>query len=124
MAKKKGGKSKGYISKGQRPNVSKKNRVKGGVNPVDSKIQSLLKKQQVIEKPQNNKEKELRKRYIKEDEIYIEVARLLNRFGVCGLQKSTAVQAVITEKIEDLNKKWSKILSEYNEAQKKKAVFA
>jgi len=115
-------KRKNYISKGQRPNVSKKNRVKSTPS-VAARLQSFMKKQQVIDKPQNNIEKELRKRYVKEDKINTEACRLLNRYQICGLQKSTAVQAVMTDKVDILTKKWSKILSEYLEKEKKKSSF-
>ena len=115
MAKKK------YVSKGQRPNVSKSIlKLRNGEKPsVNSLMTSHNKKLQVMTKPQNKKEQELKIRYLAEKEKDYEVAKLLNKFNVCGMTKAAATQAVLTKKVDILIKKWSKILTNYLEKEKK-----
>lgn len=107
-------KSSNYTSKGQRPNVSKRNKVKNIIPSVSAMIVSFKKRQQVMFNPQNNKERELGKQYRKEDEIDIEVQRLFNRFGKCGLERSAVIMAIKTDYKDKLIRKWAPILREWN----------
>ena len=114
-----------YVSKGQRSNVSKSNlKLRNGEKPsVNSLMTSYLKKLQVITKPQNKKEQELKIKYLAEKEKDYEVSKLLNKFNICGMTKAAATQAVLTKKVDLLIKKWSKILTIYLEEEKKKSNF-
>ena len=128
MARKKGGKSKGYVSNGERPNVNKK--TMNGVNAerpfdVDAHMRSQNVKRDIIYRPHGAKEAELKKRYQAEQEVEVETARLLNRYGVAGMTKAEAVMAVKTNFVENLHKKWGPRLRNYlREQEKKKGVFA
>lgn len=112
---KKGGKSKGYLSKGQRPNVSKKTRklVRKERNEITDLLQSRAKRDQVVLNPQNKKEKELRTKYLIEDEVLFKAGQLLFKYSKCGLTKAAAVMAVKTDRVNNLTQKWSKKLIEW-----------
>lgn len=122
MASKK--KSKLYISKGERPNVNQKILNSMRRERVPSTI-SLLKKRdkrtQIILRPQDKKEKELRVKYMKEDSTFQEANRLYGYYGKCGLTWGAAIQAVKTEYVEKLREKWNPKLKAWIRDQKKKS---
>ena len=120
-------KLKHYVSKGQRPNVSKSIRklVKRNSLPsVEDTLKSYWKRYQVINNPQNKKEKELGKKYVKEQEVSVEAQRLVNRFGRCGLTWAEAVRAIKTDFKDNLLKKWAPILRDWNKKQENVNAFS
>ena len=125
MAQGKKSKSTGYISRGQRPNVARatvlameKDRRK---NPaIADVLRRKAYRDRILKTPKGAHEKTLSDRYAEEDRVDNQAYKLLDQSGVVGLQKSTAVQAVKTNYIENLHSKWSPILKKYNEENKKK----
>jgi len=84
---------------------------------VDAYFQSLKWRTRVIDRPQNAKERSLRDKYIKENDIESRSAYLLNRFAEVGLKKAEAIQAVKTDKVETLTNKWTPRLTEFKKVQ-------
>lgn len=111
MAKRKGGKSKGYISKGGCPSVNKKLRNairKERIPTPTSMAQSVAFREKIIKSPKTPEERILKKKFEKDDEIITEASRLWNNFRVAGMTWAAAVQAVKTEKTEEIKTAWQK----------------
>ena len=111
MARKKGGKSKGNVSKGQRRNVSRwaRNamRREHKENPsVASLMQARNHRSRVISSPQNAKERELKEKYLREKGIEMRCSELLKQFGDAGLTRARAIQAIKTDRVSELSEKW------------------
>lgn len=116
-----------YTSKGQRPNVSKKTRKlvkRNSFQSVESAFKSYLKRQQVINSPQNKREEERGKRYVKEEQVLIEAQRIMNRFSRCGLTWAEAVAAIKTDFKDKLLRKWTPILRDWNKKQENNNAFS
>ena len=115
-------KAKKYVSKGERNSVSKSTRKavrRDRPATVATMLQSYKVKEFVMDSF-NPKDKRLSNKYSNELIIKTEACRLFNRFGRCGLTWSAAVQAVKTDFVENLTKKWNKILREWAKEQSKK----
>ena len=128
MARKKGGKSKGNVSKGQRRNVSRwaRNamRREHKENPsVASLMQARNHRSRVISSPQNAKERELKEKYLREQGIELRCADLLKQFESAGLTRAGAIHAIKTDRVSELSEKWrgKKSAKVNNSKQKEKA---
>ncbi len=120
-------KVKHYVSKGQRPNVSKRTRKlvkRTSLVSAEDTLKSFWKRNQVINNPQNKREKELANKYVKENEVKIEAQRLLNRFSRCGLTWAEAVGAIKTDFKDRLLQKWTPILRDWNKKQENVNAFS
>lgn len=84
---------------------------------LDSMLESMRKRQRVIEKPQNSRERELAEKYQREQEIDIKVSQLLNIYGPAGLSRARAIQAVKTDKVAELQNQWNPKLAEWKKVQ-------
>lgn len=125
MAKRKQSKSKGYISKGQRPNVSKQTtkalRRDRKDNPaVEDVLKSYSHRKRVIYKPQNDAERKLAKKYATEDAVFAKSNELLLRYSKSGLTKAETVMAVKTDRVSELINKWKPRMSAWVKEQKAK----
>jgi len=112
------------FSKGERPNVNQKilNAIKREQIPsTRSLLMKRDKRTQIILRPQNKMEKDLRVRYIEEDSTFQEANKLYGYYGKCGLKWSQAIQAVKTDHIEELKEKWNPRLKTWIRDQKKKS---
>lgn len=112
-----------YVSKGQRPNVSRKTQKavrteRKASNDVRAVLQRDARRS-LIKSSYSKEDKILAERYKEEDKIHIEASRLYNKYSKAGLTWSAAVQAVKTDFVESLNKKWVKRLRSWNEEQRK-----
>tara|TARA_Y100000034_G_scaffold34222_1_gene41933 strand:- start:10497 stop:10862 length:366 start_codon:yes stop_codon:yes gene_type:complete len=119
MAKKKKSSGKKYVSKGQRPNVTRatKNAMKRErVTSPESLLQSLTIRNRIKFKPQNKQEKELSEKYFKEDDIAIKARQLFYKYQGCGVTWAACVQAVKTDYVELFQKKWNGKLAAYRKA--------
>ena len=111
MALKKGGKSNGYVSKGQRPNVSRWSRNamrrdnKANPSP-ESIMQARGHRSRVISSPQNAKERELKEKYLRERGVEMRCADLLKQFESVGLTRAGAIHAIKTDRVSELTEKW------------------
>lgn len=114
MAKRKAQRKKN-VSKGLVPNVNGKLlntiRHERKASPSDL-LKSEAKKDLTLRKPQNDKERELGKRYRKEKETNTEASKLYNRFSDAGVTWAGCVQAVKTNFTEQFMDKWNKKLKE------------
>lgn len=113
----------GYTSKGERPNVSKKTlkdmkRFRVQNRPLADILASFNHRRRVIAKPQSDKERKLKERYIEEDNVFYVSGSLLQRFSCAGLTKAEAVQAIKTDMVPSLVNKWKPRLSAWVNAQK------
>jgi len=111
MARKKGGKSKGFQSKGQRPNVSRwvRNAMRRDhkANPSpESLAQAREHRSRVINSPQNAKERELKEKYLRERGIEMRCTELLKQFESVGLTRAGAIHAIKTDRVSELTEKW------------------
>ena len=111
MARKKGGKSKGYISKGQRPNVGRwvRNAMRRDhkASPSPESIQQARQhRSRIISSPQNAKERELKEKYLLERGIEIRCADLLKQFESVGLTRAGAIHAIKTGRVSELTERW------------------
>ena len=112
-----------YVSKGQRPNVSRKitNMMKQErkANPrIEDILKSYNHRQGIIGKPRGKKEQELRDRYIEEERVSHQAQKLMEHYRDVGLPKSTAIQAVMTNFTEQLHVKWGPILRKFRDSEK------
>lgn len=127
MAKRKGGNSNGYTSKGQRPNISrwskKANRTENRANPsLASRFQTEEYRKRVITSPQNAKERALKERYLIEDSIDRQCSDLLKQFGSVGLTRAGAIHAIKTDFVSQLIEKWKIRMSNKTKQNKKEVV--
>jgi hypothetical protein len=111
MARKKGGKSKGFQSKGQRPNVSRwvRNAMRRDrkANPSpESIMQASEHRSRVINSPQNAKERELKEKYLRERGVEMRCTDLLKQFESVGLTRAGAIHAIKTDRVSELTEKW------------------
>ena len=111
MARKKGGKSKGYISKGQRPNVSRwvRNAMRRDhkANPSpESIMQASEHRSRVNNSPQNAKEQGLKEKYLRDRGVEMRCADLLKQFESVGLTRAGAIHAIKTDRVSELTEKW------------------
>lgn len=115
--------SSGYISKGERRNVSRRTildiRADHRANPDWKDVmKSQAVKAEVIRNPKGSHQKELAKRYIMEERIEAQAGKLLDQYDKVGMKRGAAIQAVKTNFVEQLHMKWGSILKEYNEQNK------
>lgn len=115
-----------YVSKGQRPNISRKilNAMKSDrrTNPsVEDVMKRYKYRQEIINKPRNSKQKGLRERYLEEDRVDLQAHKLMDQYRDVGLSKAGAVHAVKTNFIEQLHSKWSPRLKAFRDANKGKS---
>lgn len=118
MAKKKGGKSKGYISKGLHANVcswlKKTIRNENRANPdLIAMLRREAYRTMIIAKPRNDKERKLRDRYTAENDVAQAASGIFNRYICVGITWGRVIQAVKTGKIDELEKKWGPIRDEF-----------
>jgi hypothetical protein len=101
----------GYVSKGQRRNISRwsrnTQRKEHRENPnLESYMQAVEHRKRVISSPQNTHEKDLRNRYLEQATIKTKCIELLVQFGEAGLTRAEAIQAIKTDYISTLVDKW------------------
>lgn len=123
MAKGKKGSGKTYKSKGQRPNVSRKlrnmaKRARQENIPVEDMLKSDKHRERIIDKPTNEHERKLQKRYLEENRVLTEAAQLFKRYSNKGMSWALAVQAVKSEAVVQVTEKFAK---KGKEASKKQA---
>jgi len=111
MARKKGGKSNGVTSKGQRPNVSRwvRNAMRRDhkARPSSESIkQAREHRSRIISSPQNAKERELKEKYLRESGVEMRCADLLKQFESVGLTRAGAIHAIKTNRVSELTDKW------------------
>ncbi len=111
MARKKGGKSSGFVSKGERRNVSRwaRNAMRRDhkANPSpESLTQAREHRSRVISSPQNAKERELKEKYLRERGVEMRCADLLKQFENVGLTRAGAIHAIKTDRVSELTEKW------------------
>lgn len=126
MAKGKKGSGKTYVSKGQRPNVSRKirnmvRRSRREDRPLEDILKSDANRQRVLEKPSGDRERKLRDRYREEDRVAKAAAMLFKQFENQGMSWAAAVQAVKTDKIPEVTEKYLHKQNKRKEASKKQA---
>lgn len=92
-------------------------RYKNKEQTLDSTLKSMRRRQRVIDKPQNARERELAAKYQQEQDISYRVAQLLNLYGPVGLTLARATQAVKTDKVAELQNQWNSKLSEWKRVQ-------
>lgn len=123
MAKGKKSKGKHYVSKGQRPNVSQKlrNAVRSErVVSSESLLQRARNRALIIAKPLNDKQRELKVRYLKENEAIVAATRLYNKYSFAGMTKAAAMHAAKSNKIKEVEEKWAPIAKKVMEDNRKK----
>lgn len=112
-----------YISKGQRPNISRKicNDIRRR-RRADPLIEDILKRyfhrKEIIDKPRGKKQHELRDRYIEEERLSLQAFKLTDQYREVGLSKAEAMQAVKTNYTERLHAKWSPIIQRFRDSRK------
>ena len=122
---KKGGKSSGYISNGERPNVSRKIVLSMAADrrlnrsPFDTE-RSRSVRAEIIRQPRSAHDKVLADRYVEQDRVEFQAWKLIDQYREVGLERATAIQAVKTNYVEHLHTKWSPILKAHQEERKKK----
>lgn len=126
MAKGKKSSGKNYVSKGQRPNVSRKirnmvKRARREDRPVEDILKSDANRQRILEKPAGEKERSLRDRYREEDRVAKAAALLFKQFENQGMSWAAAVQAVKTDKVPEVTEKYLHKQNKRKEASKKRA---
>lgn len=112
MAKGKKSSGKHYTSKGERPNVSAKirnalRRDRRARPNVDDMIRSWSARQEIISKPRGEKQRELRERYIAQEDVQYQAHKLYDQYRDAGITWAACVQAVKTNFVEYLHNKWS-----------------
>ena len=130
MARRKGGKSKGYVSKGQRRNVSRwsrnASRAENRANPSPKSIaQRTAMRRTIISSPHGKEELRLKEKFLTEDSVERQCNELLKTFGSTGLTRAGAIQAIKTDHVSQLTEKWkSRASQKANEAKKKEKEHA
>lgn len=112
-----------YISKGQRPNVSRKvhnmMRRHRRANPT---LEDVLKRMEyregVITSPKGKKEHELRDRYLDENYTNQAAEKLFIQYKEVNITWAACVQAAKTNFAEQLHSKWGPRLKAHREEQK------
>jgi hypothetical protein len=110
MAKKSSGTN--YVSKGDRPNLARKTRNMlrrdRRENPaVEDVMRSYAVKQEIIAKPRGDKQRELRERYIAEEDTHYQALKLFEQYKEAGIKWAACIQAIKTNFVEHLHNKWS-----------------
>jgi len=123
MAKGKKSSGKTYVSKGQRPNVSRSTRnaarrARRENRPIEDILKANAHRQRVIDKPLGESEKKLRLKYLEEERVAKAAAPLMNQFGHYGMAWGAAVMAVKTNKVSEVSNMWAKRRQTIQEAQK------
>lgn len=118
-------KSTSYISKGQRPNVSKKTRNLGKAErranrPVEDVLKRLATREEIINKPRGQKQKELQERYIQQDVIEVQAFKLFSHYKDVGFTWAAAVQSAKTNYSERVHDKWGPRLKALRDSEKDK----
>ena len=118
-------KSSGYISKGQRQNVARSTiilcRAWRKENPrIEDIIKSQSHRNEIIAKPRTAKHKELRERYIREDDIEFDAFKLMDQYRDVNLTRGETIQAIKTNYVDKLHHKWGIKLREFRNREKKK----
>lgn len=108
----------GYISRGQRPNVSRKisnliRRERRLNRPLEDILKRYFYKKGIIDKPRGQKEKELRERYLEEERISLQAFKLIDQYREVGLPKSVAVHAVMTNYTDQVHTVWGPKLQKF-----------
>ena len=101
----------GYVSKGQRRNISRwvrnARRKENRENPIlGAYMQAFEHRKRVISSPQDAYEKDLRNRYLEQNTVETKCVELLGQFGEAGLTRAEAIQAIKTDYIPSLINKW------------------
>jgi hypothetical protein len=97
---------------------------------LESLLTSRQHKQEIItkyeKKTANALEKKLAERYLAEESREARCFTLLSQYGVCGLTRAAAIQAIRTDKVPELLNKWKDKHQLYVAEQRKSpgAVFA
>lgn len=101
-----------YVSKNERPNVSR--RVRNAIrreNRQNPSIRSILDsynhRSTAIERPHDPKYKGMKEKYEFEDAVDVKASALMNKFGKYGMTWSAAVMAVKTDRIGEVEAKWA-----------------
>ena len=102
-----------YISKGERPNVNRKLRNslrrEFRANPsVESILQSFNHRETAKSRPHDPKYKGLKEKYDAEEMVEVRAQRLMDKFNKAGITRAAAIQAVKTDKIGELEARYSK----------------
>jgi len=84
---------------------------------LDSLFQSTRLRTRVIERPQNAQEKILKEKYLKTQDIENRAAHLLNQFGETGLKRAEVIQAIKTDRVDNLINKWNPRFTEFKKVQ-------
>lgn len=90
-------------------------------------IRSLLDRNRtrnrIIWSPQNAAEAKLKDRFQEQNRVELEVCKLLNHYGKCGMVRATAVQAIKTNYVDKLNEKWGPKLKAWLKKQEKLTIM-
>tara|TARA_A100000164_G_scaffold361360_1_gene376025 strand:+ start:1736 stop:2134 length:399 start_codon:yes stop_codon:yes gene_type:complete len=130
MARRKGGKSKGYQSKGQRRNVSRwsrnASRAENRANPSPQAIaQRAAYRRTIITSPHGKEELRLKEKFLAEDSVDRKCSELLKSFGSIGLTRAGAIHAIKTDHVSQLTEKWkSRASQKANKDKKKEKTYA
>ncbi len=112
-----------YVSKGQRPNVSRdilKDVRRNRIMTPERMLQSQASKDSIAFRQHKTvREIELFKKYRKHQETVVAAKFLMNKFACCGLNWGAAIQAILTGYEGSLARKWNPILRNWNKEQEK-----
>ena len=88
-------------------------------NPaIEDVLKRMAHKDGVIDKPRGAKGKALRERYLNEEYVEANAAKIYEQYQVIGITWAACVQAVKTNFVEQLHMKWGPKLKVHKEANK------